>query len=174
MRKLSIVLLGLLLLPAAGLFAAGEGEAAAAAGPMPITWAGVGGAAVGENTVIEQLLEEKFNVDIETMRFHQNDREKHNLLVASGEHPDAWYVWNFHDQKYMEGAYRSIPRAMIEEEMPHYVDAMNEIGAAGWVYFLAPGMTDEYWAIPRFSSSLAKRATARSTTCATTGWSGSA
>lgn len=155
MRKLSIVLLGLLLLPAAGLFAAGEGEMAAA-GPMPITWAGVGGAAVGENTVIEQLLEEKFNVDITTMRFHQNDREKAQTLVSSGEHPDAWYVWNFHDRMYMEGAYRSIPRSMIEEEMPNYVDAMNEIGAAGWAYFLAPGMADEYWAIPRFQQQFGK------------------
>ena len=98
MRKLSIVMLGLLLLPTAGLFAAAEGEMAAADAPMPITWAGVGGAGVGENTVIEQLLEEKFNVEIDTIRYHQNDREKHNLLVASGEHPDAWYVWNFHDQ----------------------------------------------------------------------------
>lgn len=155
MRKLSIVMLGLLLLPTAGLFAAAEGEMAADA-PMPITWAGVGGAGVGENTVIEQLLEEKFNVEIDTIRYHQNDREKHNLLVASGEHPDAWYVWNFHDQKFMEGAYRTIPRSMIEEEMPFYVDAMNEIGTAGWAYFLAPGKTDEYWAIPRFQQQFGK------------------
>ena len=155
MRKLSIVMLGLLLLPAAGLFAAAEAEMAADA-PMPITWAGVGGAGVGENTVIEQLLEEKFNVEIDTIRYHQNDREKHNLLVASGEHPDAWYVWNFHDQKFMEGAYRTIPRSMIEEEMPFYVDAMNEIGTAGWAYFLAPGKSDEYWAIPRFQQQFGK------------------
>jgi hypothetical protein len=158
-RLFGYISVSLLLVPTFIASAGSSSEAATAGGDdehYTIVWQGIGGATVEDDNIMEGLIEEKFNITYITMHESHSAREKINLLVQSGEGPDAMYAWTTHDSLFERGAYRTVPKDMIEANMPNYVDAMNELGPAGWAYFLAPGSTDQYWAVPRFQQQFGK------------------
>ncbi len=157
-RLIGFSIATLLLLPALA-FAGGDADTGAASMDdehYTIVWQGIGGATVESDSIMDQLIEEKFNITYVNLHESHSDRQKLNLLVQSGDGPDAMYSWTTHDALFARGSYRTIPRSMMEEHMPNYTDAMNELGAAGWAYFLAPDSTSEYWAIPRFQQQFGK------------------
>ena len=150
MRKTLTIglVLPLLLLGAAGALAEGQGEAAA--GPMEISWLGLYSTDIVDDNPLQQYLEEKFPVKFINTLADYSETEQNTLRVAADEHPDAMYTWGPNRLEwYLKGAFRSIPRSMIEEHMPNYVKSMNELGAGSWFYGLVPGSSDEYYGIPR-------------------------
>jgi hypothetical protein len=150
MRKTLTIglVLPLLLLGAAGALAEGQGEAAA--GPMEISWLGLYSTDIVDDNPIQQHLEEMFPVKFINTLADYSETEQNTLRVAADEHPDAMYTWGPNRLEwYLKGAFRSIPRSMIEEHMPNYVKSMNELGAGSWFYGLVPGSSDEYYGIPR-------------------------
>ena len=140
--------LPLLLLGAAGALA--EGQAEAAAGPMEISWLGLYSTDIVDDNPIQQHLEGMFPVKFLNTLADYTETEQNTLRVAADEHPDAMYTWGPNRLEwYLKGAFRSIPRSMIEEHMPNYVKSMDELGPGAWFYGLVPGSTDEYYGIPR-------------------------
>ena len=130
-------------------FAAGQ-VAAEPEGPMEITWMGLYAHNVQEGNPIQTLLEEKFDVKFINVFAEYQEQEANSLRVAADEHPEAMYNWGYDRLEfYLKGAFRTIPRSMIEEHMPNYTASMNNLGAGSWYYGLAPGKSDEYYALPR-------------------------
>lgn len=150
MRKTLTIglVLPFLLLGAAGALAEGQGEAAA--GPMEISWLGLYSTDIVDDNPLQQYLEEKFPVKFINTLADYSETEQNTLRVAADEHPDAMYTWGPNRLEwYLKGAFRSIPRSMIEEHMPNYVKSMNDLGPGAWFYGLVPGSSDEYYGIPR-------------------------
>ncbi len=150
MRKTLTIglVLPFLLLGAAGALA--EGQEEGAAGPMEISWLGLYSTDIVDDNPIQQHLEEMFPVKFINTLADYSETEQNTLRVAADEHPEAMYTWGPNRLEwYLKGAFRSIPRSMIEEHMPNYVKSMNELGPGAWFYGLVPGSTDEYYGIPR-------------------------
>ena len=139
----------LLLCGAASALAAAQDEAAAGE-PMEISWLGLNATDIVDGNPVQQYIEEKFNVTFVNVVADKQELEQNTLRVASDEHPDAMFTWGPNRLEwYQKGAFRSIPRSMIDEHMPNYVKSMNDLGAGAWYYGLVPGATDEYYALPR-------------------------
>ena len=139
----------LLLCGAASALAAAQDETAAGE-PMEISWLGLNATDIVDGNPVQQYLEEKFNVKFVNVVADKQELEQNTLRVASNEHPDAMFTWGPNRLEwYQKGAFRSIPRSMIDEHMPNYVKSMNDLGAGAWYYGLVPGATDEYYALPR-------------------------
>ena len=125
-------------------------DEATAEGPIEISWLGLNATDIVDGNPVQQHLEEKFNVKFVNVVADKQEQEQNILRVAADEHPDAMFTWGPQRlQWYQKGAFRSIPRSMIDEHMPNYVESMNALGAGSWFYGLVPGSSDEYYALPR-------------------------
>ena len=145
MKKIVTILLALLvgLVPAALLTAAGQEEGMADE-VMTITWMSRFPDSAGE-----QHLEEKFGVVIESngvWPFHE--KEKEDILLATGELPDAFPIGQL-DQLVADGYIRPIPIALIRENMPRYTALMDE-RPLGWLLSRNPDNPDEMMRINGF------------------------
>jgi ABC-type glycerol-3-phosphate transport system substrate-binding protein len=150
MKKALAMTLALVFVSLGAAAAFGAGQAAEPEGPMEITWMGLYAHNVEEGNPIQTLLEEKFNVKFINEFAEYQESEANSLRVAADEHPDAMYTWGYDRLEFfLKGAFRTIPRSMIEEHMPLYTASMNKLGAGSWYYGLAPGTSDEYYALPR-------------------------
>ena len=69
--------------------------------------------------------------------------------MSSGEYPEAFYTWIDMVDWYHKGAFRNIPRDMIETYAPLHSAYRSQQGPLAWGVSLAPGTTDEYMNIPR-------------------------
>ena len=163
-------LAALLALSALGAFASPQDETAGA--PMEITWSGLDGAEIFDDNLIEQHIEEKFNVDIINVTYDLYARDAIELTIAADDHADAFYGWIDSIEWFFKGAFRTIPREMLEEHAPRYAAFMDS-----WVR--APGCTRSRRGRPR--STWGCRAPSRAARAATalrpggwTGWSSSA
>ena len=140
-------LAALLALSALGAFASPQDETAGA--PMEITWSGLDGADIFDDNLIEQHIEEKFNVDIINVTYDLYARDAIELTIAADDHADAFYGWIDSIEWFFKGAFRTIPREMLDEHAPRYAAFMDSLGPGAWVYSLAPGSTTEYMGLPR-------------------------
>ena len=140
-------LAALLALSALGAFASPQDETAGA--PMEITWSGLDGAEIFDDNLIEQHIEEKLNVEIINVTYDLYARDAIELTIAADDHADAFYGWIDSIEWFFKGAFRTIPREMIEEHAPRYAAFMDSLGPGAWVYSLAPGSTTAYMGLPR-------------------------
>ena len=124
-------------------------EAAAAEEPMEISWFGPFGGEIQDGNQLQTHIEENFNVKLVNKQLWRRDREKYKLLFASGEEPDAGYMYVTPRDYYMQGVFRSIPKEMIEKHVPSMAAWLDSMGPAAWMYGLVPGKEDEYMGLVR-------------------------
>ena len=122
---------------------------AAAEEAMEISWFGPFGGEIQDGNQLQAHIEEKFNVKLVNKQLWRRDREKYQLLFASGEEPDAGYMYVTPRDYYMQGVFRSIPKEMIEKHVPSMAAWLNSMGPAAWMYGLVPGKDDEYMGLVR-------------------------
>jgi len=81
-----------------------------------------------ENAFTKQYAEERFNVDIEHLVAGENYKEKLNLMIVSGEHPD--YIKNLtlaeYDKYVEQGLLAEIPMELLEKYAPKYLAWIRE------------------------------------------------
>jgi putative aldouronate transport system substrate-binding protein len=136
MRVKGIALPVAVLLAAGGmLWASGQDDSAGAAaeGRMVISWFSVNsrGVLLPENTVSEQYVEERFNVELEPwtdVDIYQG--EQWRLKMASGEVPDFMKIGP-RGALYDLGVVRELPRDWFYQHMPNYVTIVDQIDPAG-------------------------------------------
>ena len=116
---------------------------------MTISWGGLTSDLAEEGNAIQKYLEDKFNVTIVTKGVSRSDEEAKQLFMSSGEYPEAFYTWIDMVDWYHKGAFRNIPRDMIETYAPLHSAYRSQQGPLAWGVSLAPGTTDEYMNIPR-------------------------
>ena len=121
----------------------------AAEDPMTISWFGPFGGEIQDGNPVQAHLEEKFNVELVNKQLWRRDREKYKLLFASGEEPDAGYMYVTPRDYYMQGVFRSIPKEMIVEHVPSMAAWLDSMGPAAWMYGLVPGKEEEYTGLVR-------------------------
>lgn len=148
MKKLTTFVLALMVLPVLGLVAAGQ-QVATTAEPMEISWFGLYGAEIQDGNEVQQHLEELFDVTLVNKQIDYKDREKINLMIASGEHTDYTYAFVNMVDFFTKGAFRSIPRDMIREHAPGYTAWLDASGPVAWHLGLVPGSEDEYMGLVR-------------------------
>ena len=116
---------------------------------MTISWGGLTSDLAEEGNAIQKFLEDKFNVTIVTKGVSRSDEDAKQLFMSSGEYPEAFYTWIDMVDWYHKGAFRNIPRDMIETYAPLHSAYRSQQGPLAWGVSLAPGTTDEYMNIPR-------------------------
>ena len=106
-----------------------------------------------EGTLPEQILEEKFNVDIKPMFYEENKfNDKKTMLMAGGEIPDLIYeldplhVVQDVDQDFIV----EVPYETIKEFAPEYYAYLSEYAPAAWIY---SRYEDKNWGVPNFNHS---------------------
>jgi putative aldouronate transport system substrate-binding protein len=124
-------------------------EGVAAEEPMTISWFGPFGGEIQDGNVVQAHIEEKFNVDIVNKQLWRRDREKYKLMFASGEAPDAGYMYVTPRDYFMQGVFRSISKDMIVEHVPSMAAWLDSLGPTAWLYGLVPGEQDEYMGLVR-------------------------
>ena len=124
-------------------------EATAVEEPMEISWFGPFGGEIQDGNPVQAHIEEKFNVKLVNTQLWRRDREKYQLLFASGEEPDAGYMYVTPRDYYMQGVFRSIPKEMIVKHVPSMAAWLDSMGPAAWMYGLVPGKDDEYTGLVR-------------------------
>ena len=149
-RKSLAIALGLLLI-ASWAFAEGQTDRLSFTTDehMTISWGGLTSDMAEEDNTVQKFLEDKFNVTIVTKGVSRSDEEAKQLFMSSGEYPEAFYTWIDMVDWYHKGAFRNIPRDMIETYAPLHSAYRDQQGPLAWGVSLAPGTTDEYMNIPR-------------------------
>ena len=141
----TLAIVFLLFIPTSGLFAAAQEEMAAE--KMTFTWLGGGwNTEIVDDSWAEQVIQDKFDVEITPVNILRSETDKLNLLVASGDFPDVAY-WSASDRYslYADGVTRSIPESAFRQNAPEYTRRLDEDFPWGWNYNLVPGMDDEYY-----------------------------
>ena len=116
---------------------------------LELVWGGYSGTEITDDNWVKVHIEDLFNVDITNTIMHGGRQEALNTMLAAGEHPDV--LWGFIDMVawFNKGAFRTIPRDMIERYAPNYSEFIDNEGPVAWGVSLAPGSTDEYMNLPR-------------------------
>ncbi|WP_135556607.1 type 2 periplasmic-binding domain-containing protein [Paenibacillus cymbidii] len=131
--------------PAAAGSSASAVPTATAAKTLEISWVGANARGkVEDNNYVQQKLEAKFNVKLKNKKVDVNNRDQVNLMLASGELPEATF-FSANDAKklYADGVSRAIPKDMILRYAPNYARMLDE-NPPGWQMSLVPGKTDQY------------------------------
>lgn len=99
-----------------------------------------------EGDWIQQQLEAKFNIKLKDRKVNNNDKTQVDLMLASGEMPDAAWLGGDPNAMYDQGTTRTIPRALIEKYAPHYANMLNS-SPLGWKVNQLADNPDEYTAL---------------------------
>ena len=131
MKKGIMIIMITLLLCSGLLFAAGaEDEAAASDEPMKISWSAYQKKPVEQDVYLIQLVEEKFNVDIDYINVDNTKfAEIMGIKFASGEIPDTFSTGAGNRFEVMAqfndlGVIAKIPMEMVQDSMPVYYSSI--------------------------------------------------
>ncbi|NJD04687.1 MAG: hypothetical protein FIA99_19280 [Ruminiclostridium sp.] len=102
-------------------------------------------AAVDPDTWAEKKVEEKLNIDIVVNPVDITNSDQVNLMMASGEMPDAGWFLQSSKKLYSDGLTRTIKKDMIVKNAPDYA-ALLDKNPLGWKISRL-GTTDEYMAL---------------------------
>ena len=140
LRKSLAIALGLLLL-AGWAFAEGQTDRLSLTTDehMTISWGGLTSDMAEEANPVQKHIEEKFNVTLVTKGVSRSDEEAKQLFMSSGEYPEAFYTWIDMVDWYHKGAFRNIPREMIETYAPLHSAYRSRQGPLAWGVSLARG-----------------------------------
>jgi len=118
-----------------------KGQTQAAQGKtMEITWFGMAGGADNKGTTwLTQEVEKRFNVSIKWNGLHQDDTpEQVDVMIASGETPDVFYIHKDFMMLYRNGLTRSIPEDLVVKYAPNYTKTFKADDPLGWLMFRNP------------------------------------
>ena len=144
-RCMALAIACTLFLIPVSLFAAGQsGSGTSAEEPTEITW----NFPKTESWFADEL-EERFNVILTLDGVADNDKDKTNVMIASGELPDV-FTFGVPLELYDERLTRTIPEAMIRENMPNYSKLLDSM-PLGWLQHRSPDNENEYIALTGFA-----------------------
>jgi hypothetical protein len=126
-------------------------EAADTGGPMDISWIGSWTYTVPDDALVVRAIEERFNVDLELIQVDLNDATERDLLIATGEVPEAGEFIRGQDsfKMYDDGVTRSIPKAMIRRYAPSMTAHYDESPAV-WLMANAPDDRDAVYSLAAY------------------------
>ena len=85
-----------------------------------------------QNTMVQQLIEERFNVKMSVEEVYIDDPEEYNLYWATGHSPDVAFNRNMDVTSFArQGLIRSFPIEWLEEYMPTYMEAIYDYMGVG-------------------------------------------
>ena len=113
--------------------------------PWTLSWVGWNCGEIVEGNWAEKQLEEKFNVEITVSRIDLSNAEQKNLMLASGEMPEAGWQMGSDELYLTQGITRLIPEEMIRKYAPNYAAMLDE-NPIGWQYHKEPE-TGDYMAL---------------------------
>ncbi len=110
-----------------------------------ITYLGAGSAEIEPDSWAENYVNEHVDgVDFEMVKADNNNFEQVDLMLASGEMPDAmWVLHKTAEDVYSQGVSREIPREMIEQYAPNYTALLNS-DPYGWELMQSPDTEGSY------------------------------
>ena len=146
MKKTAILLLIALVFGAGQIMASGDGESGSASDTRyTISYFAPNGHMIGDDTLVETMLEEKLNINIELSHVDWQSQEQYNLMFASGDIPDV-FTRGSSLEHYDEGITRSIPESWIREYGPMYSQICDDNPWA-WIVHRSPDDGNEQLAI---------------------------
>lgn len=110
---------------------------------LEISWLGTNGTNIVDNNMVQQLIEEKFNVKIVNTKVDVSNTEQNNLMLNANEMPDTAFLYKQASEMWDKGLVRSIPYDFIETYMPSYAALLDRY-PTGKMVNLVPGSEDEY------------------------------
>jgi putative aldouronate transport system substrate-binding protein len=113
---------------------------------LEISWFGFNGTEIVEGNPLQKEIEEKFNVKIKNVKADIFNSEQINLMINSGEMPDASFMYQSPIDLWEKGVTRSIPRSFIEQYSPNFKKLLDRY-PIGWKLNVVPDKEDEYLAI---------------------------
>lgn len=113
---------------------------------LEISWFGFNGTEIVEGNPLQKEIEEKFNVKIKNIKADIFNKEQINLMINSGEMPDASFMYQTPIDLWDKGVTRAIPKSFIEKYSPNYKKLLDRY-PIGWQLNKVPGKEDEYLAI---------------------------
>lgn len=139
MKKTLAIVLALLMLVSCTAMA----EEDLFAEPWTLTWVSWSSGEIEDENVAEVWLEEKFNVEITATRIDLSNSEQLNLMLASGEMPEAgWIIGLSPTTAYTEqGLTRLISEEMVRKYAPRYAAEMDK-NPIGWQFHRDPETGD--------------------------------
>ena len=85
-----------------------------------------------EETRVEQILEEKYNVDLEVIAINAWDEEKVNVTLASGTYFDVFIRWGY-SHFYKNNVIRAVPEDIMRKNMPNVVKYIDTLGGTAYM-----------------------------------------
>jgi putative aldouronate transport system substrate-binding protein len=86
-----------------------------------------------EENNVAKALNERFNVEITTLKINGFDNDKMNVTLASGDIPDVLIRWGGQDY-YRDGLVQAITKEMIARYMPKTNKVLDTIGDSSYMY----------------------------------------
>ncbi|WP_135546445.1 type 2 periplasmic-binding domain-containing protein [Paenibacillus cymbidii] len=122
---------------------------------LEISWVGnLARGKIEDNNFVQKKLEEKFNVKLINKKIDINNPDQVNLMLASGDLPEATFFVNSFTKTYNDGLLRTIPKAMIQKYAPKYAKMLDD-NATGWLINTVPGKPEEYTALTGIGENVA-------------------
>ena len=110
---------------------------------IEIKWFVNGGADIKDGNTLQKRIEDKFNVKIINVAEDMHNTEKMNLLISSGEMPDAGFMYQDANTLWDQGVLRAIPGDFIKKYAPGEAELLNK-HPEGWLIGTVPGEKDKY------------------------------
>ena len=104
------------------------------------------GGTIEKDTPVQKKLEELLNVKFNIMPVMESYEDKLNLLLASGEYPDLYWL-NDVEQKYKQEVLPYFDKDFLNKNMPVSTKVIDEIAPSIWPLFMRDG---KFVAFPRF------------------------
>lgn len=122
---------------------------------ITITYSNAGstGSWVQPDSKAEKWLEDRLNIDLDTVLFDATNAEQQNLIIATGEIPDFGFFYKSVPEMNDQGVIRSIPKSAIYESAPGYAAFLDE-NPYGWIVNKMPDKDDEYGALTGYNANM--------------------
>lgn len=120
---------------------------------LDITWWGlnIGGILPKDNTIMEQLVEQRFNITVTNVKVDYTNKEQVSLLQSLGTHYDVCtYAYNFAELA-EQGIIREVDPELIRTYAPTITKYLEETAGEDWVKLCE--YDGKYWGIPNITPS---------------------
>ncbi len=105
-----------------------------------------------DDTLIEKIIEERYNIDIENVKVDTYNKEQVNIYFASGDEADViYYVGTSLQQMVDSGVIRSVPFEWMEQYAPSIVKSLNK-NVPQELWLKQVSIDDQFYAIPTLST----------------------
>ncbi|MBP1993408.1 ABC transporter substrate-binding protein [Paenibacillus eucommiae] len=113
---------------------------------LDISWISVNFHTSVEGDWTQKQLEKQLNIKLKDVKVDINNAQQLDLMLASGEMPDAGWIGKDSLELYEQGLTRTIPRKLIEQYAPSYAKLLSKY-SFGWNMNQMKDNPDEYRAL---------------------------